>query len=88
MERILTITNKLGLHARASAKLVQVGQQYPAADLFIRFNGEEVDGKSILNLLTLSCPLGSEIGVRTEGQQAEELMAAVVDLIDGKFGED
>jgi phosphocarrier protein len=88
MERILTITNKLGLHARASAKLVQVGQQYPAADLFIRFNGEEVDGKSILNLLTLACPLGSEIGVRTEGQQAEELMAAVVDLIDGKFGED
>jgi phosphocarrier protein len=88
MERTLTIANKLGLHARASAKLVQVGQRYPAADLFIRFNGEEVDGKSILNLLTLACPLGSEIGVRTEGEQAEDLMAAVVDLIEGKFEED
>ena len=88
MERTLTIANKLGLHARASARLVQVGQHYPAADLFIRFNGEEVDGKSILNLLTLACPLGSEIGVRTEGEQAEDLMAAVVALIEGKFEED
>jgi phosphotransferase system HPr (HPr) family protein len=88
MERTLTIANKLGLHARAAAKLVQVSQQYPAAELFIRFNGEEVDGKSILNLLTLACPLGSEIGVRTEGEKAEELMAAVTDLVAEKFGED
>ena len=88
MERTLTIANKLGLHARASAKLVQVGQHYPATDLFIRFNGEEVDGKSILNLLTLACPWGAEIGVRTEGEQAEDLMAAVVALVEGKFEED
>ena len=87
MERTLTIANKLGLHARAAAKLVQVGQQFPA-DLFIGFNGEEVDGKSILNLLTLACPLGSEVRVRTEGEQADALMSAVVDLIAGKFGED
>lgn len=87
MERNLTITNKLGLHARAAAKLVQLGNQYPA-DLFVGFNGEEVDGKSILNLLTLACPFGSEIRVRTEGEQAESLLEAVADLVAGKFGED
>ncbi|MBI5582624.1 MAG: HPr family phosphocarrier protein [Deltaproteobacteria bacterium] len=87
MERTLTIANKLGLHARAAAKLVQLSQQY-RADLFIRHNGEEVDGKSILNLLTLACPWGSEILVRTEGAQAEALLMAVATLIADKFGED
>jgi phosphocarrier protein HPr len=87
MERQFIIKNQLGLHARSSAKLVQISQPFPA-DLFIRFNGQEVDGKSILNLLTLACPLGSEITVRTEGEQAEALMAAVESLIENKFGED
>jgi phosphocarrier protein len=87
MERTLTIQNRLGLHARAAAKLVAVSQNF-RADLFVRFNGEEVDGKSILNLLTLACPVGSEIHVRTEGDQAEEMMAAVENLIEEKFGEE
>jgi phosphocarrier protein HPr len=87
MERTLTIANKLGLHARAAAKLVQLSQPYPA-DLFIRFNGEEVDGKSILNLLTLACPCGSVIQVRAEGEQADELLTVVAALIADKFGED
>jgi phosphocarrier protein HPr len=86
MEQTFTIKNQLGLHARSSAKLVQISQPFPA-DLFIRFDGQEVDGKSILNLLTLACPFGSEITVRTEGAQAEELMAAVGALIEDKFGE-
>jgi phosphocarrier protein len=47
-----------------------------------------VDGKSILDLLTLACPFGSEITIRTEGDQAEALMAAVEALIEDKFGED
>jgi len=87
MEQTCTIKNQLGLHARSSAKLVQISQPF-SADLFIRFDGEEVDGKSILNLLTLACPFGSEITVRTEGAQAEELMAVVGALIEDKFGED
>jgi phosphocarrier protein HPr len=87
MEQTFTITNQLGLHARSSARLVQVSQSF-SADLFIRFDGQEVDGKSILNLLTLACPFGAEITVRTEGAQAEELMAAVGSLIEDKFGED
>jgi phosphocarrier protein HPr len=86
MERNYIIKNQLGLHARSSAKLVQVSQPF-SADLFIRFDGQEVDGKSILNLLTLACPFGSEITVRTEGAQAEDLMAAVGALIEDKFGE-
>ena len=87
MERHFTIKNQLGLHARSSAKLVQISQPFQA-DLFIRFDGQEVDGKSILDLLTLACPFGSEITVRTEGDQAEALMAAVEALIEDKFGED
>lgn len=87
MEQKFTIKNQLGLHARSSAKLVQISQPF-SADLFIRFDGQEVDGKSILDLLTLACPFGSEITVRTEGAQAEELMVAVETIIEDKFGED
>ncbi|HSO71480.1 MAG TPA: HPr family phosphocarrier protein [Thermodesulfobacteriota bacterium] len=87
MEQKFTIKNQLGLHARSSARLVQMSQPFQA-DIFVRFDGQEVDGKSILNLLTLACPFGSEITVRTEGDQAEALMAAVEALIEDKFGED
>jgi phosphocarrier protein HPr len=87
MERHFTIKNQLGLHARSSAKLVQLSQPFQA-DLIIRYDGQEVDGKSILNLLTLACPFGAEITVRTEGEQAEALMTAVEALIEEKFGED
>lgn len=87
MERSLKISNRLGLHARAAAKLVHVSHDYEA-ELMVRYNGEEVDGKSILNLLTLACPVGSDILVRTEGRQAEELMTAVEALIEDKFGEE
>lgn len=87
MERHYIIKNQLGLHARAAAKLVQLSQHFNA-DLLIRFDGQEVDGKSILNILTLACPVGSEVLMRSEGPEAELILEAIGKLIDDKFGEE
>jgi phosphocarrier protein HPr len=87
MERELTIKNKLGLHARAAAKMVQLGSGY-ASDLIIRFDGQEADGKSILGILTLACPYGSRITLKAEGPDAEQLLDALEKLINDKFGEE
>lgn len=82
----LEIVNDLGLHARAASKLVAVANKYDA-DVFIRREGTEVNGKSILGVLMLACPKGSVITVRSEGRQAEEAFAAVSELVGSGFGE-
>lgn len=87
MERHLFIKNKLGLHARAAAKMVQISNNY-TSDFTIRFDGQEVDGKSILSILTLACPLGSKILLQADGSDADKLLEAVERLIDDKFGEE
>jgi phosphocarrier protein HPr len=87
MERQLFIKNRLGLHARAAAKMVELSNSY-TSDFTLRFDGQEVDGKSILSILTLACPVGSKILLRAEGPDAENLLEAVERLIDDKFGEE
>jgi phosphocarrier protein HPr len=87
MERQLIIKNKLGLHARAAAQMVQTSNSY-TSDFTIRFDGQEVDGKSILSILTLACPVGSTISLRADGPDADNLLEAVERLIDDKFGEE
>jgi phosphocarrier protein HPr len=87
MERVFEVKNKLGLHARASAKLVQVSSGFDSA-LTIQFDGQEVDGKSILSILTLACPQGSLIRLIAEGTDEEKLLEAIERLIDDKFGEE
>lgn len=87
MERRLLIKNRLGLHARAAAKMVQISNAF-ASNLNIRFDGQEIDGKSILNILTLACPMGSEILLQADGPDAERLLEAMERLIDDKFGEE
>lgn len=87
MERQSVIKNKLGLHARAAAQMVQLSNSY-TSDFSIRFDGQEVDGKSILSILTLACPVGSKILLRADGPDADELLEAVERLIDDKFGEE
>lgn len=81
------IKNKLGLHARVAAKLVNVATQYKSKIIFER-DGQEVDGKSILGILTLACPRGSRITIRAEGVDAGDAVADIGRLIDDKFGED
>jgi phosphocarrier protein HPr len=87
MERQLTIKNQLGLHARAAAKMVALSNGY-TSNFSIQFNGQEVDGKSILSILTLGCPLGSTISLRADGPDADQLLEAAERLIDDKFGEE
>jgi phosphocarrier protein len=82
----LEIVNDLGLHARAASKLVAVANKYDA-DVFIRRDGTEVNGKSILGVLMLACPKGSIITVRCDGRQAEDVFDAVSELVSSGFGE-
>jgi phosphocarrier protein HPr len=84
--RTFEITNQLGIHARVAAKLVETANRFQA-EVFLEKDGVEVNGRSILGILTLFCPCGSRLTVRTEGVDAAEAMAAFVRLIEDKFGE-
>ncbi len=87
IEKKLTLKNKLGLHARAAAKLVQVAEQYKS-DIKILKDSVEADGKSILGVLLLAAPVGSELIFRIEGEDEEQAIKAIEELIEDKFGED
>jgi phosphocarrier protein len=81
------LVNRLGLHARAAAKFVHVTSRFEA-QIAVRFNDEEVNGKSILGLLLLAAPCGSALTVVAEGPDAEQALVAVRDLVRDRFGED
>jgi phosphocarrier protein len=81
------ITNRLGIHARVAAKLVATANLF-RAEIFLEKDGVEVSGRSILDILTLFCPKGSQLTVRAEGADAAGAMTALEGLIEGKFGED
>ena len=80
------IKNKLGLHARAAAKLVHTAARFKA-DIKIRKGDEEVDGKSILGILLLAAGRGSVITLRADGEDEAEAVEAIEALIDAKFDE-
>jgi len=84
--RTFEITNQLGIHARVAAKLVETANRFQS-EVFLEKDGVEVNGRSILEILTLFCPYGSRLTVRTEGIDAQEAMEAFVRLIAAKFGE-
>ena len=86
LEREITISNRLGLHARASAKLVQVLHEFQAATV-IAFRGKEVNAKSIMGVMMLAAGIGAKIRVRADGPDEEAAMAAMVDLFERKFDE-
>ncbi len=85
--RIFEIKNKLGLHARAAAKLVQVATKFKSK-IYFEKDGWEVNGKSLLGILTLECQMGSRLIVRAQGRDAPEAMAALGRLIESKFDEE
>ncbi|MBI2350460.1 MAG: HPr family phosphocarrier protein [Deltaproteobacteria bacterium] len=82
----LEIKNKLGLHARAAALLVQTVNRF-SAEVKITKDGQVVDGRSILGVLTLAATRGSKIQVEADGEDAEEAMRAVEKLVEKKFYE-
>ena len=81
-----TISNKLGLHARASAKLTKMAGSFPC-DVWMRKGERRINAKSIMGVMMLAAGMGSEVEIETDGAQEQEAMDALVALIDGKFGE-
>jgi phosphocarrier protein len=80
------IINKLGLHARASAKLTQLASQYPC-EVWLSRNGRRVNAKSIMGVMMLAAAKGSTINIETTGEKEQEAMTALVALINDFFGE-
>ena len=80
------LVNRLGLHARAAAQLVQTANRFKS-DVMVSKDGEEVNGKSIMGLLMLAAPVGSLLRVTISGDDAGEAMQAIGALINDGFGE-
>lgn len=87
ISRELTIQNRLGLHARAAARLVHLASRFHAKVLFSK-DGISVDGKSILGLLTLSAPQGSNLKLTVEGIDEQEAARQIAALVESRFGEE
>ena len=81
------ITNKRGLHARASAKVVEAAARFQSEITIIK-DGQRVNARSIMGLMMLAASIGSEIGVEADGPDETEAMKAMLALIDAKFGEE
>ncbi len=80
------IINKLGLHARASAKLTQLASGFPC-EVWLERNGRRVNAKSIMGVMMLAAAKGSTITIDTQGEQADEALLAIQDLVADRFGE-
>jgi phosphocarrier protein len=87
VERSVRIGNKLGLHARPAAEFVKTASQYDA-DILVRKDGLEVNGKSIMGMMMLAAEYGSEITIRASGADSEAALRELVQLVEGRFGEE
>jgi len=83
----VTLVNRLGLHARAAAKLVNLAKTY-SSRVSLAKDGDPVDGKSIMNVLLLAAPVDTVLELEVEGEDEQEAFDAVVALIKDRFGED
>jgi phosphocarrier protein HPr len=87
ISRDFTISNKLGLHARPSAQLTQTASRF-ASDIHISRNGRRVNAKSIMGVMMLAAGQGSTVTVEAEGEDAEQALQAIGQLIGSGFGEE
>jgi phosphocarrier protein HPr len=86
LDKTVTIRNKLGLHARAAVKFVNLANRFGASVKIVK-DGDEIDGKSILGILTLAATRGTSIRLLIAGKDEEAAMAALVELIANRFDE-
>jgi phosphocarrier protein len=86
LKQTTTIVNKLGLHARASAKLTKLAGSFPC-QVWVTKGERRVNGKSIMGVMMLAAGLGSEVELETDGEQEAEAIQALVALFADKFGE-
>ena len=85
-QREVEIQNKLGLHARAAAKLTQTAAKF-AADVWLSRNGRRVNAKSVMGVMMLAAGRGSRIAIETQGADADAALEAIAALVNDKFGE-
>ncbi len=85
--RTLQLTNRLGLHARAASKLVQTASAFDC-EAWLEHKGRRVNARSIMGVLLLAAPCGSELMLETSGEQHEEAADAITELVENRFGED
>ena len=85
-KRDVKIRNRLGMHARAAVKFVQLANRY-RSDVQVIKDGNEANGKSIMGLLTLVAAHGTSMSLICEGEDAEAMVVALAELVDGGFGE-
>jgi phosphocarrier protein HPr len=88
LEQAFIVSNRLGIHARVAAQIVKVASQFKC-DIWLSKGGNnhKVNGKSILDIMTLVCPHGSKVHIFAEGPDADEAMTALAGLFQTKFGE-
>jgi phosphocarrier protein HPr len=86
LERDIVVSNRLGLHARASAKLVQLVAGFKST-VWLISKGREVNAQSIMGVMMLAAGMGTALSVRAEGEDEEAALNAVVELFDRKFDE-
>ena len=86
IKKTTTVINKLGLHARASAKLTKLAGSFPC-EVWIAKGERRVNAKSIMGVMMLAAGIGSEVVIDTDGEQAQEALDALLALIADKFGE-
>jgi phosphocarrier protein HPr len=85
--RDVTVLNKQGIHARPSSQFVKLASRF-SCEVFVEKDGESINGKSIMGLLMLAAGPGSKLRIVCEGEGAEQALAELVALINGKFGEE
>jgi phosphocarrier protein HPr len=86
IQTTITISNKLGLHARASAKLTKLASSFPC-EVWMSRNGRRVNAKSIMGVMMLAAGIGTDVVLETDGNQEQEATQAIVALMNDKFGE-
>ena len=82
----ITIVNKLGLHARASAKFVSRASEF-AAEITLKRNGQQINGKSIMGIMMLAAAKGAEIEICADGKDEKKAIEALAELVNNRFGE-
>lgn len=86
IQQDITISNKLGLHARASAKLTKLAGSFPC-EVFLSRGERRVNAKSIMGVMMLAAGLGTQVRIETDGEAEQEAMEALLTLVNDKFGE-
>lgn len=85
-KKTVVIVNKLGLHARAAAKFVQLASRYESL-IEVEHKGRVVNGKSIMGVMMLAASLGATLTIHAQGADSEEAINALITLVEAKFGE-